>query len=70
LPPFAHNHGRYVISQSALTQWLAAQAEALGVEIFPGFAAAEILYNTDGSVNGVATGDVGIDRNGEPTASF
>ncbi|WP_322029231.1 electron transfer flavoprotein-ubiquinone oxidoreductase [Paraburkholderia sp. J76] len=70
LPPFAHNEGNYIISLGALTKWLAEQAESLGVEIFPGFAVAEVLYNEDGSVKGVATGNVGIDKDGEPTANF
>jgi electron-transferring-flavoprotein dehydrogenase len=70
LPPFAHNHGNYIISLGALTKWLAEQAESLGVEIFPGFAAAEVLYNEDGSVKGVATGNVGVDKEGEPTGNF
>jgi electron-transferring-flavoprotein dehydrogenase len=70
LPPFAHNEGNYIISLGALTQWLAGQAESLGVEIFPGFAAAEVLYNEDGSVKGVATGNVGVSKEGEPTGNF
>ncbi|WP_027818458.1 electron transfer flavoprotein-ubiquinone oxidoreductase [Paraburkholderia bannensis] len=70
LPPFAHNDGNYIISLGALTRWLAQQAESLGVEIFPGFAAAEVLYNDDGSVKGVATGNMGIGKNGEPTANL
>ncbi|MDR5752412.1 MULTISPECIES: electron transfer flavoprotein-ubiquinone oxidoreductase [unclassified Caballeronia] len=70
LPPFAQNHGNYIISLGALTKWLAGQAESLGVEIFPGFAAAEVLYNEDGSVKGVATGNVGIGKEGEPTENF
>ncbi len=70
LPPFAHNEGNYIISLGALTKWLAEQAESLGVEIFPGFAAAEVLYNDDGSVKGVATGNVGVDKEGEPTGNF
>jgi electron-transferring-flavoprotein dehydrogenase len=70
LPPFAHNHGNFIISLGAMTKWLAEQAEALGVEIFPGFAAAEVLYNEDGSVKGVATGNMGVDKEGEPTANF
>jgi hypothetical protein len=52
-----------------VTKWLAEQAEALGVEIFPGFAAAEVLYNEDGSVKGVATGNMGVGKDGEPTAT-
>jgi electron-transferring-flavoprotein dehydrogenase len=76
LPPFAHNHGNYIVSLGAVTQWLAAQAESLGVEIFPGFTAAEVLY-TDGSENGgipavrgVATGNLGLGKDGEPMESF
>ncbi|WP_037501494.1 electron transfer flavoprotein-ubiquinone oxidoreductase [Sphingomonas jaspsi] len=63
-PPFMHNKGTYTLSLGNLTRWLAGQAEALGVEIFPGFAAAEILFNEDGSVKGVATGDMGVARDG------
>jgi electron-transferring-flavoprotein dehydrogenase len=54
-----HNTGNYIISLGRLCRWLAEQAEALGVEIFPGFAAVELLYHDDGSVKGVATGDMG-----------
>ena len=57
LPACFKNHGNYVISLGALTRWLGGEAESLGVEIFPGFAAAEVLYDADGSVKGVATGD-------------
>ena len=67
LPPESHNKGNYAISLGNLCRWLAEQAEALGVEIYPGFAAAEVLYHEDGSVKGVATGDMGIGRDGEPT---
>ena len=63
-PGWMHNRGTYTGSLGNLCRWLAEQAEGLGVEIFPGFAAAEILYNEDGSVKGVATGDMGIDREG------
>ncbi|MBP6097704.1 MAG: electron transfer flavoprotein-ubiquinone oxidoreductase [Methyloversatilis sp.] len=70
LPDCFHNRGNYVISLGSLTRWLGQQAEALGVEIFPGFAAAEVLYGEDGSVKGVATGDLGIGKDGEPTANF
>ena len=70
LPPFAHNHGNYIASLGQVVRWLAEQAEALGVEIFPGFAAAEVLYNDDGSVKGVATGNMGIGKDGEPTENF
>ena len=64
MPPFMHNEGTYSVSLGNVTRWLAGQAEALGVEIFPGFAAAEILFNDDGSVKGVATGDMGVARDG------
>ena len=64
-PPFLNNKGTYTGSLGSLCRWLAEQAEALGVEIFPGFAAAEVLYNDDGSVKGVATGDLGVARDGE-----
>lgn len=64
LPPFINNKGSYTLSLGNLCRWLAGQAEALGVEIFPGFAAAEILFNDDGSVKGIATGDMGIARDG------
>jgi electron-transferring-flavoprotein dehydrogenase len=66
-PPPMHNRGNYIISLGNLCRWLAQQAEALGVEIYPGFAAAEVLYTEDGSVRGVATGDLGVGRNGQPT---
>jgi electron-transferring-flavoprotein dehydrogenase len=65
-----HNHGNYIISLGNLCRWLATQAEELGVEIYPGFAAAEVLYDDDGAVVGVATGDMGIDRHGQPTEQF
>src|SRR3954470_13086579 len=64
MPPFMNNKGTYTLSLGNLCRWLAGQAEELGVEIFPGFAAAEILFNDDGSVKGVATGDMGIARDG------
>jgi len=64
LPRFLHNHGTYTGSLGSLCRWLAEQAEGLGVEIFPGFAAAEVLFNDDGSVKGVATGDMGVARDG------
>ena len=69
-PGFMHNKGTYTGSLGNLCRWLAEQAEGLGVEIFPGFAAAEILYNEDGSVKGVATGDMGIARDGERKADY
>ena len=64
MPPFMHNKGTYTLSLGNFCRWLAGQAEELGVEIFPGFPAAEILFNEDGSVKGVATGDMGIARDG------
>jgi len=70
LPGCFKNHGNYVISLGAVCRWLGRQAESLGVEIFPGFAAAEVLYDGSGSVKGVATGDMGIDRKGEKTESY
>ncbi|MFC7334596.1 electron transfer flavoprotein-ubiquinone oxidoreductase [Rhodocista pekingensis] len=70
LPPLMHNDGNYIISLGSLCRWLAQQAEALGVEIYPGFAAAEVVYNEDGSVKGVATGDMGIGKDGEPTDRY
>ncbi|MEI7298357.1 NAD(P)/FAD-dependent oxidoreductase, partial [Paraburkholderia tropica] len=70
LPDNFKNHGNYVISLANVTRWLGQQAEALGVEIFPGFPAAEVLYNDDGSVKGVATGNMGIGKDGEPTENF
>ncbi|MCA7968260.1 NAD(P)/FAD-dependent oxidoreductase, partial [Burkholderia cenocepacia] len=70
LPDNFKNHGNYVISLGNVTRWLGQQAEALGVEIFPGFPAAEILYNDDGSVKGVATGNMGVGKDGEPTENF
>jgi len=69
-PPQMNNHGNYIISLGNLCRWLAEQAEELGVEIYPGFAAAEVLYNDEGVVVGVATGDMGIDREGQPTDQF
>ena len=70
LPPFMHNTGNYTLSLGNLCRWLAGQAEELGVEIFPGFAAAEILFHDDGSVKGVATGDMGVARDGTHRADY
>jgi electron-transferring-flavoprotein dehydrogenase len=70
LPDCFRNHGNYVVSLGNVVRWLGQQAEALGVEIYPGFAAAEILFNDDGSVRGVATGNLGVGKDGEPTANF
>jgi electron-transferring-flavoprotein dehydrogenase len=69
-PPFMHNKGTYTGSLGNLCRWLAGQAEELGVEIFPGFAAAEILFNEDGSVKGVATGDMGVARDGTHKSDY
>ncbi|RAU23207.1 electron transfer flavoprotein-ubiquinone oxidoreductase [Paramagnetospirillum kuznetsovii] len=68
-PPQMNNHGNYIVSLGNFTRWLGTQAEALGVEIFAGFAAAEVLYHEDGSVKGVATGDMGIGKDGQPTGN-
>ncbi len=70
LPNCFQNHGNYVVSLGNVVRWLAQQAEALGVEIFPGFSAAEILYDDQCRVVGVATGNMGVDKSGEPTAEF
>jgi electron-transferring-flavoprotein dehydrogenase len=70
LPACFQNHGNYVISLGQVTRWLGQQAEAAGVEIFPGFAAAEVLYDDKGAVKGVATGDLGIDKKGEKTDAY
>jgi electron-transferring-flavoprotein dehydrogenase len=64
LPPLMRNHGNYIVSLGNVCQWLAQQAEALGVEIYPGFAAAEVLYTDTGAVRGVATGDMGVAKDG------
>ncbi len=65
-PPQMKNHGNYIISLGLLCRWLAEQAESLGAEIYPGFAAAEVLYHDDGTVKGIATGDMGLTRDGTP----
>ncbi len=70
MPPLMSNHGNYIVSLGNLCRWLATQAEALGVEIYPGFAAAEVLYDDKGAVRGVATGAMGIGRDGEKTANY
>jgi electron-transferring-flavoprotein dehydrogenase len=70
LPACFKNHGNYIASLGNVCRWLGKEAEALGVEIYPGFAAAEILYTEDGKVRGVATGDMGIGKDGEKTARF
>ena len=70
MPPLLNNHGNYIISLGNVCRWLASQAEELGVEIYPGFAAAEVLYHEDGSVKGVATGDMGVGRDGQPKDEY
>jgi electron-transferring-flavoprotein dehydrogenase len=70
VPSCLHNEGNYVISLGAVTKWLGEQAEALGVEIFPGFTAAEVLYDDQGRVRGVATGNLGLGKDGEPHEGF
>jgi electron-transferring-flavoprotein dehydrogenase len=69
-PPPMKNHGNYIASLGNLCRWLGEQAQGIGIEIYPGFAAAEVLYNEDGSVRGVATGDMGIDKHGNRTAAY
>lgn len=70
VPNNFHNEGNYVISLGNVVRWLGAQAEALGVEIFPGFAATEVLYDEQGAVKGIATGNMGVGKDGEPTGEF
>ena len=70
MPPLMNNHGAYIVSLGNVCRWLAEQAEALGVEVYPGFAGAEVLYTDDGAVRGVATGDMGIGRDGQKTDMF
>jgi electron-transferring-flavoprotein dehydrogenase len=70
LPDCFQNTGNYIVSLGNVVRWMGKQAEALGVEVFPGFAAAEVLYNDRGAVRGVATGNMGIGRDGQPTADF
>ena len=70
LPRPMHNHGNYIISLGALSQWLGEQAEALGVNVFPGFAASEVLYDADGRVTGVATSDMGIGKDGAKKSAY
>ena len=69
-PPQMNNHGNYIISLGNFCRWLGEQAEAMGVEIYPGFPAAEVLYHEDGSVRGIATGDMGIGKDGEQTDAY
>jgi electron-transferring-flavoprotein dehydrogenase len=70
MPPLMSNHGNYIVSLGEVCRWLAEKAEALGVEVFPGFAAAEILYDDNGAMIGVATGDMGIARDGTQKPSY
>ncbi|MGI9403644.1 MAG: electron transfer flavoprotein-ubiquinone oxidoreductase [Hyphomicrobium sp.] len=70
MPPLMNNHGNYIVSLGALCSWLGEQAAELGVEVYPGFAAAEVLYDDNGAVVGVATGDMGIGRDGKATDNF
>jgi electron-transferring-flavoprotein dehydrogenase len=70
MPPLMSNHGNYVVSLANVCRWLATKAEAVGVEIYPGFAAVEVLFDADGAVAGVATGDMGIGKDGKPKVNF
>src|SRR5215475_1036482 len=70
MPPLMHNHHCYIGSLGNVCRWLAKKAEALGVEIYPGFAATEVLFDDKGAVRGVATGDMGIGKDGAATANF
>ncbi|MBV1776251.1 electron transfer flavoprotein-ubiquinone oxidoreductase [Burkholderiaceae bacterium DAT-1] len=70
IPPLMNNHGNYIVSLGNVCRWLAQQAEELGVEIYPGFAAAEVLYHADGSVKGVATGDMGVAKDGSQKPEY
>lgn len=70
MPPLMNNHGNYIVSLGNVCRWMAEKAEALGVEVFPGFAASEVVYNDAGAVIGVATGDMGVQRDGTPGPNF
>jgi electron-transferring-flavoprotein dehydrogenase len=70
MPPLMSNHGNFIVSLGSVCHWLASKAEALGVEIYPGFAAVEVLFDEQGAVAGIATGDMGVGKNGEPKDSF
>jgi len=70
MPPLMHNHGNYIVSLGNVCRWLATQAEALGVEIYPGFPAADIVYGDNGEVRGIVTGDLGVARDGHHKDSF
>jgi electron-transferring-flavoprotein dehydrogenase len=70
MPPLMNNHGNYIVSLGNVCRWLAGKAEALGVEIYPGFAAAGVIYNEEGAVTGVYTGDMGVERDGTQGPNF
>jgi electron-transferring-flavoprotein dehydrogenase len=70
MPPLMSNHGNFIVSLGSVCRWLAQKAEALGVEIYPGFAAAEVLFGPNGEVRGIATGDMGVGKNGKPKDNF
>ena len=70
MPPLMNNHGNYIVSLGNVCRWLAGHAEALGVEIYPGFAAADLMYNEEGAVTGVITGDMGVERDGSQGPNF
>jgi electron-transferring-flavoprotein dehydrogenase len=70
MPPLMNNHGNFIVSLGNVCRWLATKAEGLGVEIYPGFAASEVLYEDNGAVAGIATGDMGVGKNGEPKDNF
>jgi electron-transferring-flavoprotein dehydrogenase len=70
MPPLMNNHGNFIVSLGSVCRWLAGKAEALGIEIYPGFAAAEVLFDGNGAVAGVATGDMGVGKGGAPKDSF
>ena len=70
MPPLMSNHGNYIISLGNLCRWLAEKAEGMGVEVYPGFAASEVLYDSNGAVRGVATGDMGVGGDGSPKDTY
>ena len=70
MPPLMNNHGNYIVSLGALVTWLGEQAAEMGVEVYPGFAASEVIYDENGAVVGIATGDMGVGRDGQPTENF
>lgn len=70
MPPLMSNHGNYVVSLANVTRWLGAEAESMGIDVYPGFAASELLYNEAGAVIGVATGDMGVGKDGQPKDSY